>query len=190
MAGGWVLRSGRGQLRETGSIPTAPPATSRATNPRQHWPQRPQQTSAWHPPRWDQVLWRHQTLEPAERRKGTAQRPLQYSPRSLRYSPHQPFGCGRHHLQHSHAEAFQGTGSRFSPKELRSLPPSSMCTLWTLLLNLSIPDVPFPVLLSSVIRSRFRAKPATLLNPIDFSFPFRGGGALRYSVPKWLLFLI
>jgi hypothetical protein len=35
-AGGWVLRSGRGQLRETGSTPAAPPATSRATNPRQH----------------------------------------------------------------------------------------------------------------------------------------------------------
>jgi len=36
--GGWVLRSGRGQLRETGSTPAAPPATSRATNPRQHRP--------------------------------------------------------------------------------------------------------------------------------------------------------
>jgi len=36
--GGWVLRSGRGQLRETGSIPTAPPATNRATNPRKHRP--------------------------------------------------------------------------------------------------------------------------------------------------------
>ena len=35
---GWVLRSGRGQLRETVSIPAAPPATSRATNPRQHRP--------------------------------------------------------------------------------------------------------------------------------------------------------
>ena len=34
--GGWVLRSGRGQLRETGSTSAAPPATSRATNPRQH----------------------------------------------------------------------------------------------------------------------------------------------------------
>ena len=74
-------------------------------------------------------------------------------------------------------------------KKLRRLPPSSMCTLWTLLLNLSIPDVPFPVLLSTLIRSRFQAKPATLLIPIDFSFPFRGGGALRFSVPKWLLFL-
>jgi len=75
-------------------------------------------------------------------------------------------------------------------KELRSLPPSSMCTLWTFLLNLSIPDVPFPLLLSTLIRSRFQAKPATLLIPIDFSYPFCGGGALRYSVPKWLLFLI
>jgi hypothetical protein len=28
-----------------------------------------------------------------------------------------------------------------------------------------------------------------LLIPIDFSFPFRDGGALRYSVPQWLLFL-
>jgi hypothetical protein len=36
--GGWVLRSGRGQLRETGSIPAAPPATIRATNHRQHRP--------------------------------------------------------------------------------------------------------------------------------------------------------
>jgi len=36
--GGWVLRSGRGQLRETESTPAAPPATSRATNPRQHRP--------------------------------------------------------------------------------------------------------------------------------------------------------
>jgi len=34
--GGWVLRSGRGQLRETWSTSAAPPATSTATNPRQH----------------------------------------------------------------------------------------------------------------------------------------------------------
>jgi len=36
--GGWVPRSGRGQLRETGSTSAAPPATSRATNPKQHRP--------------------------------------------------------------------------------------------------------------------------------------------------------
>ena len=75
-------------------------------------------------------------------------------------------------------------------KELRSLPPSSMCTLWTSLLNLSIPDVLFPILLSTLIRSRFQAKPASLLIPTDCSFPFRGGGALQYSVPKWLFSLI
>ena len=57
-------------------------------------------------------------------------------------------------------------------EELRSLPPGSMCTLWILLLNLSIPDVPFPVPLSTLIRSRFQAKPATLLIPIGFPFLF------------------
>ena len=45
-----------------------------------------------------------------------------------------------------------------------------MCTLWTSLLYLSIPDMPFPVLLSALIRSRFQARPATLLIPIGFSF--------------------
>ena len=44
---------------------------------------------------------------------------------------------------------------------------------------------------TTFIRSRYQAKPATILIPIDFFFfPFRGGGALRYSVPKWLLSLI
>jgi hypothetical protein len=37
----------------------------------------------------------------------------------------------------------------------------------TTLLNLSIPDVPFPTLLSTLIRRWFQAKPATLLIPID-----------------------
>jgi hypothetical protein len=32
--------------------------------------------------------------------------------------------------------------------------------------------MPFPVLLSTLIRSRFQAKPATLLIPIDFPFLF------------------
>jgi hypothetical protein len=37
--GGWVLRSGKGQLRETGSTSTAPPAaTNRSTFSRQHQP--------------------------------------------------------------------------------------------------------------------------------------------------------
>jgi len=38
--------------------------------------------------------------------------------------------------------------------------------------NLSIPDVPFPALLSTLIRRRFQVKPATHLIPIDlFRFP-------------------
>jgi hypothetical protein len=38
------------------------------------------------------------------------------------------------------------------------------------LLNLSIPDVPFPALLSTLIRRRFQVKPATLLIPIGLFF--------------------
>jgi len=102
--GGWVFRSGRGQLRETGSTSAAPPATSRATNPRQH---RPKDLSK---PRRDIHLVEIKYCEytrPQNQlnaaKDETAQRPLQHSPRSLRYSPHHPFGCGRHHLQHSHS---------------------------------------------------------------------------------------
>ena len=36
--------------------------------------------------------------------------------------------------------------------------------------NLSIPDVPFPALLLTLIRRRFQIKPATLLVPIDLFF--------------------
>ena len=54
--------------------------------------------------------------------------------------------------------------------------PTIVCqqflVVFSLVLNLSIPDVPFPVLLSTFIRSRFQAKPATLLIPIDFPFLF------------------
>jgi hypothetical protein len=39
--------------------------------------------------------------------------------------------------------------------------------------NLSIPDVPFPALLFTLIRKQFQVKPATHLNPIDrFLFLF------------------
>ena len=37
---------------------------------------------------------RNFTIHTAKRRKGTAQRPLQHSPRSLRYSPHHLLGVG------------------------------------------------------------------------------------------------
>ena len=57
-------------------------------------------------------------------------------------------------------------------REFRSLSPSFRCILSTTLLNLSIPGVPFSVLLSTLIRSRFQAKPATLLIPIEFPFLF------------------
>ena len=62
-----------------------------------------------------------------------------------------------------------------------SLLPSFMFILSITLPNLSVPYVHFPVLLSPAIRSRFQTKPATLLIPIDSSFPFCGGGAFSFT---------
>ena len=111
--GGWVLRSGRGQLWETGSTSAAPPATSRATNPRQHRPNdlsKPQRDIHLVETKYCEDTRPQNQLNAAkEQHKDLCN---QHSPRSLRYS--HPSGCGRHHLQHSHSEAFQGTGSRFS----------------------------------------------------------------------------
>ena len=45
---------------------------------------------------------------------------------------------------------------------------------------------------STVINSHQEPVLSQACNPLDphwYSFPFRGGGALRYSIPKWLLFL-
>jgi len=53
---------------------------------------------------------------------------------------------------------------------------SSTCILTIVLLNFSIPDVPFPVLLPKLISSRLQAKPATLLILIVFSHFFGEGG--------------
>jgi len=71
--GRWVLRSGRGQLRETRSTSAAPPAVSRPTLLPQTAPtQRSQHSSTWHSPYRGQVLWGHSTAKPAERCAGTA----------------------------------------------------------------------------------------------------------------------
>jgi len=51
--------------------------------------------------------------------------------------------------------------------------------------NFSIPDVPFPALLSTLVRRRFQVKPATLI-PIDLFIFLCGEVDL---LPKWLLFL-
>ena len=126
--GGWVLRSGRGQLRETGSTPAAPPATSRATNPRHH---RPKDLSK---PRRDihlvEIKYYEDTrpnnqLNAAKEQHKDICNILQA--RSLRYSPHHPFGCKWHQLQHSHSEAFKELG--LDSQRVKELPSSSMCTL-------------------------------------------------------------
>jgi len=111
----------------------------------------------------------------APRKNSTRKASAPHPSRSLRYPPHHPFGSGWHHLQQSHAGAFQGAGFWFSKS--RNLLPSFMFILSITLPNLSIPDVPFPALLSTLIGRRFQViKPATLLIPILlFSISFDGG---------------
>jgi hypothetical protein len=75
-------------------------------------------------------------------------------------------------------EPFKELG--FDPQKVRNLLPSFVFILSITLPNMSIPDVPFPALLSTLIRGRFQVKPATLLMPIELSFSF-GGGLLRYQ---------
>jgi hypothetical protein len=56
-------------------------------------------------------------------------------------------------------------------QRVRNWLPSLMSVLLIMLPKLSLPDVPFPALLSNLIRGQFQVKPATLLIPIDiFSF--------------------
>ena len=56
----------------------------------------------------------HSSNTPAAAAVAHGQAPIDFTGeggRSLRYSPHHPFGCGRHHLQLSHS-SFPETGSQ------------------------------------------------------------------------------
>jgi len=130
MKGGWVLRSGRGQLRETGSTSAAPPATSTATNPRQHRPEDLNKT------RRDIHLVKikycedtrpQNQLSAAKEQHKDLCNILQGASVTLHIIL---LGVGGHHLQHSHSEAFQGTGSRFSKSNEACLQaPCTLCEL-------------------------------------------------------------
>ena len=125
--GGWVLQSGREQSRETGSTSAAPPATNGATNPRQH---RPKDLSKH---RRDihlvEVKYCEDTRPQNQLNAAKEQhKDLNNFPRSLCYSPHHLFGCGWHHLKHSHSKNLSRNWVLIL-RELRNLPPSSMCTL-------------------------------------------------------------
>ena len=103
-----------------------------------------------------------------------------------------PLGCGWHHLQ---AKLTLWSLSRnwvLILKELRSLPPSSMCTL-CLQAPCALWCCPYQTFLFQYCYqlssgAGFRPSLQPSWSPLIFP-PFRGGGALRYSVPKWLLFL-
>jgi len=174
----WVLRSGRGQL--TGSTPAVPPATSRATNPRQH---RPNDISK---PRRDIHLVeikyckdtrpQNQLNAAKEQHQGLCNI-LQGASVALLITLLGKRGT----IYNTHTlKPFKelGLDSQRVKKFASKLHVHSV----NFAAKLVIPDMPFPVLLSNLISSQFQTKPG-------FPFPFRGEGALQYSVQKWLIFL-
>jgi hypothetical protein len=64
---------------------------------------------------------------------------------------------------------------------------ASCCILSNTLPNLSIPNVPVQVLLSTLIRSRFQVKPATLLIPINLFLYFWWNIFTSYLSPGGML---
>jgi len=90
---GWILRSGRGQLRETRSISTAPPAISKFTFPRQHWPK--DLSILQRDIHLIKVKYCKDTRPQNQlnkRRAGTAHRLLLHPSRNLHYPPCHAFG--------------------------------------------------------------------------------------------------
>jgi len=128
--GGWVLRSGRGQLRETGSTPAAPSATSKATSPRQH---RPKDLSK---PRRDihlvEIKYCEDTrpqnqLNAAKEQHKDLCNILQGASVTLHIIL---LDVGGTIYNTQNSEAFQGTGSRFSKSWEACL--QAPCALWEL----------------------------------------------------------
>jgi hypothetical protein len=172
---GWVLRSGRGQLREIRSTSAAPPAISRFTRStfqRQH-----QLKDLC-------ILPRDIHLIEIKYCKDT--RPQnQLSAVQEQHNGLCTILQGACITLHTILLGVAGTiYNNHTPKpfkelvlilkELRNLLPSFMFILTTTLPNLSIPDAHFPVQSSTLIRNRFQIKPATLQIPIDlFSYSFQ-----------------
>jgi len=168
--GKWVPRSGRGQLRETKSTSTAPPAaTNRSTFSRQH---RPKDLSIL---QGDIHLIKIKYCETLDRRTSWA--PRRNSTKASAPSFKDPplpsilLGVGGTIYSSNHTlEPLTDMG--LGSKRVKSLLPSFMFILSITLPNLSISDVPFPALLPTLIKRRFLVKPATLLIPINLFLYF------------------
>jgi len=184
---GWVLRSGRGQLRETGSTLAAPPATSRATNPRQH---RPKDLSKTRRDIHLVEIKYHEDTRPQNQLNAAKEEHkdicniLQGASVTLHIIL---LGVGGDIYKTHTLQPFKELG--LDSQRVKKLASK----LHVHAVNLAAKLVHTRRALSStVINSHQEPVSGQACNPLDphwFSFPFRGGGGLRYSVPKWLLFL-
>jgi len=125
--------------------------------------QRYQHSPTWHSPHRGQVLWGHLTVQSAEHRAGTAYRPLLQTFKVLTFHLIL-LGVGGTIYNNHTLEPFKELG--LDSQRLKNLLPSFMFILSITLPILSIPDVSFPALLSTLIRRRFQVKPATLRSPL------------------------
>ena len=175
------------QLRETGSTPATPPATSTATNPRQH---RPKDLNKI---RRDIHLVKIKYCEdtrPQNQLNAAKQhhKDLSYILQLASVTLHiilLGVGCTIYNTNTLKPFKELGLDSQRVKKLASKLHVHSVHFAAKLVHTRR-------ALSSTVINSHQEPVSGQACNPLDphcYFLPFRGGGALRYSVPKWLLFL-
>ena len=144
-------------MRETGSTSAAPPTTSRATNPRQHQPKdlsKPRRDIHLVEIKYCEDTRPQNQLNAAKEQHKDLCNTLQGASVTLHIIL---LGVGGTIYNTLTLKPFKELGldsQRVKKLASKLQAPCALCELRSLL-NLSIPDVPFPVLLSTLIRSRY-----------------------------------
>ena len=187
--GGWVLRSGRGQVRETRSTSAAPPTISRPTFPRQHWPKDLSILQRDIHPIEIKYCEDVRTLDRriSQRRAGTAQRLLLHPSRSSVTLHTILLGVGGTIYNNHTLEPFKELG--LDPLRANKLAFKRHSVNYAAKLFHTKRKLSSTI----IIRRRFQVKPATLPILIDFWHCFLPAVLEDFMVPDtksaWLLFL-